>query len=63
MRQGDQVLRRATGTFTRRGRLKLDDLKKLVSLRLDPDVLERLKATGPGWQTRANAALRKAVGR
>lgn len=36
--------------------------KKLVSLRLDPDVLEKLRATGPGWQSRANAALRKAVG-
>jgi uncharacterized protein (DUF4415 family) len=36
--------------------------KKLVSLRLDPDVLEKLRASGPGWQSRANAALRKAVG-
>jgi uncharacterized protein (DUF4415 family) len=36
--------------------------KKLVSLRLDPDVLEKLRASGPGWQGRANAALRKAVG-
>jgi uncharacterized protein (DUF4415 family) len=36
--------------------------KRLVSLRLDPDVLEKLRAGGPGWQSRANAALRKAVG-
>lgn len=37
--------------------------KVLVSLRLDRDVLERLRATGSGWQTRANEMLRKAVGR
>lgn len=36
--------------------------KKLVSLRLDADVLEKLRDSGPGWQSRANAALRKAVG-
>ena len=35
-------------------------VKKLVSLRLDPDVLEKLRASGPGWQSRANAVLRKA---
>ncbi len=36
--------------------------KKRVTLHLDPDVLERLKAEGKGWQTRANAALRKVLG-
>jgi uncharacterized protein (DUF4415 family) len=36
--------------------------KKRVTLYLDPDVLDRLKAEGKGWQTRANAALRKALG-
>lgn len=36
--------------------------KHLVSLRLDPDVVERFRATGPGWQGRINEALRKAVG-
>jgi uncharacterized protein (DUF4415 family) len=36
--------------------------KKRVTLHLDPDVLDRLKADGRGWQTRANAALRKALG-
>ncbi len=35
--------------------------KVLVSLRLDRDVIERLKAGGPGWQTRANDLLRRAV--
>jgi uncharacterized protein (DUF4415 family) len=36
--------------------------KELVSLRLDPDVLEYFRATGSGWQSRVNAALRKAAG-
>jgi uncharacterized protein (DUF4415 family) len=29
---------------------------------LDPDVVAHLKQGGRGWQTRANAALRKALG-
>lgn len=36
--------------------------KQLVSLRIDPDVLERFRADGPGWQARMNEALRKAAG-
>ena len=36
--------------------------KRLVSLRLDQDVLERLRATGPGWQGRANEMLKRALG-
>ncbi len=35
--------------------------KKLVSLRLDQDVIEHAKAEGPGWQTRINAILREAL--
>ena len=34
-------------------------VKKLVSLRLDPDVVAHFRATGPGWQGRINQALRK----
>jgi uncharacterized protein (DUF4415 family) len=38
-------------------------LRKIpVLLRVDPDVLARFRASGPGWQTRMNAALRKAAG-
>ena len=37
-------------------------LRQQVSIRLDADVLAKLKATGPGWQTRVNEILRKAVG-
>ena len=32
--------------------------KAQVTLRLDLEVIETLKATGPGWQTRANEVLR-----
>ncbi len=32
--------------------------KRLVSLRIDDDVLEWFKAQGPGYQTRLNAVLR-----
>jgi uncharacterized protein (DUF4415 family) len=35
--------------------------KVMVSLRLERDVVERLRASGPGWQSRANDMLRKAV--
>lgn len=36
--------------------------KALITLRVDIDVLERFKATGYGWSTRMNEALRKAAG-
>jgi uncharacterized protein (DUF4415 family) len=36
-------------------------IKKTVQIRLDADVLEWLKQGGPGYQTRANAILRRAM--
>ena len=35
--------------------------KKLVSLRLDPDVVIAYRNTGRGWQGRINAVLKKTV--
>jgi uncharacterized protein (DUF4415 family) len=35
--------------------------KAQVTFRLDQDVVEGLRATGHGWQSRANEALRKLV--
>jgi uncharacterized protein (DUF4415 family) len=61
IRRGDQVLRPATGTLTKRGRPKLEQPKKQVTLRLDQDVIDRFRAGGPGWQSRINEALKKAV--
>lgn len=48
----------------RRGRPigSLTSNKVQVSLRLDKDALDRLRAGGPGWQTRINEAVRKAAG-
>jgi len=36
------------------------DAKVSTTIRFDADVLAALKAAGPGWQTRANDALREA---
>ena len=41
--------------------LRKEHPKTRVTIRLDADVVARLRADGPGWQTRANAALREAV--
>jgi uncharacterized protein (DUF4415 family) len=37
--------------------------KKLVSLRLSPEVVEHFKSTGVGWQSRIDKTLREAVKR
>lgn len=37
--------------------------KEQVSLRVDKDVLARFRATGAGWQSRMNEALRDAAAR
>ncbi len=42
-----------------RGRPPAAHPKRLVSLRLDQDVIERFRATGPGWQSRINEVLRE----
>ena len=36
-------------------------VKRKISLRVDAEVLAHYKATGPGWQSRVNEALKKAV--
>ena len=36
--------------------------KKSITLRLDPDVIEGWRRSGPGWQSRMNSALRQALG-
>ena len=49
--------------LARRGRPLGSGSKMQVTLRLDIDVVEKLKSTGVGWQTRANEALRNWVKR
>jgi uncharacterized protein (DUF4415 family) len=51
------------GKLIRRGRPPSEASKKLVSLRLSPEVLDHFRATGPGWQTRINETLLRAVKR
>ncbi len=52
----------ADAKTVRRGRPP-GQTKKLTTLRVDLDVLEALKKPDPkGWQTRANADLRKGLG-
>jgi uncharacterized protein (DUF4415 family) len=41
----------------RGGRPRKDKPKAGVSLRLDPEVLDHLRGSGSGWQTRVNDAL------
>ncbi len=41
------------------GRPAIDYPKKQVTLRLDPDILGAFKATGKGWQSSINNALRQ----
>ncbi len=45
----------------RLGRPRLERPKVAIKLRLDPDLVEALRAEGPGWQTRVNATLREAL--
>lgn len=35
--------------------------KEMVSIRLDADLVEALRASGPGWQGRVNGILRERV--
>jgi uncharacterized protein (DUF4415 family) len=45
----------------RRGRPPSENPKQAIKLRIDADVVEYFRATGPGWQTRINEALRRAA--
>lgn len=56
------VIRPAKGTLTKPGRPPSANPKRQVTLRLDGAVLDKLRSSGPGWQTRVNDILRKAVG-
>ncbi|MEX2127110.1 MAG: BrnA antitoxin family protein [Xanthobacteraceae bacterium] len=47
-----QIVRRFRG-------LQKKPKKKLISLRLDPEVIAHFKRGGPGWQARINAKLRE----
>ncbi|MFN5339750.1 MAG: BrnA antitoxin family protein [Burkholderiales bacterium] len=49
----------ARATLRKGGRPKSENPRQMISLRLPPNVIERWKATGPGWQTRMAERLAK----
>ena len=53
----EEMLSRAV--FKKAGRPKSVSPKQMISLRLRPDVIEKWKATGPGWQTRMAKRLER----
>ena len=53
----EEMLNRAK--VNKGGRPLSPNPRKLISLRLPADVIERWKATGPGWQTRMADRLSK----
>jgi uncharacterized protein (DUF4415 family) len=60
----DAMLDRATivkgGKVIQRGRPPLGDrAKRIITIRLDADVVETYRALGRGWQTRLNDDLRR----
>ena len=61
---GDRVIRPARGTLTRApGRPKSLDAKQVVSLRLEPSLIESYRNQGDDWRSRMADAIRKAAGR
>ena len=47
----------ARGRVNKGGRPRSENPKKLISIRLPEDVIQRWRATGPGWQTRMAETL------
>jgi len=45
--------------FWAKGKLKMPENKKRITVYIDHDILEWLKKPGPGYQTRLNAILRQ----
>ena len=51
----------ARGRVNKGGRPRSANPKKLISIRLSEDVIQRWRATGPGWQTRMAQKLTRAA--
>lgn len=49
----------ALGRVSLRGRPPLEKPKRSVTVRYDVEVIDAFKATGKGWQTRMNQALKE----
>lgn len=60
-RIGDKVVSRKEAQAEnkiRMGRPTVDSPKQAINIRLGADILSAFKATGKGWQTRIDSALR-----
>lgn len=62
VRTGGVPLDEAVKIFRRTRGPQKAPTKVQVTLRLDRDIVETFRATGPGWQSRLNDALRKTLG-
>jgi uncharacterized protein (DUF4415 family) len=51
----------ARGKVNKGGRPRSENPKKLISIRLPEDVIQKWRATGPGWQTRMAEKLARVV--
>jgi uncharacterized protein (DUF4415 family) len=49
------------GKPVRRGRPPAGKRKQLITLRIDPDIIDAFKEGGPGWQTRMSDVLKAAL--
>lgn len=61
---GDRVVTPSEGQAAmkaalKRGRPKADETKERISIRLSPEVVNAFRATGRGWQTRIDEALKE----
>jgi len=45
-------------TLVRRGRPRKTNPKRQITIRLSPDVVDRFRSFGKGWQTRIDQALK-----
>lgn len=57
----DEQMRSMVPVRVLRGRPKLANKKKLVSIRYSAEVIDCFKASGAGWQARMDAVLKKHV--
>ena len=55
----DEWVEKFAAAKVARGRPRLPSPKKAVSIRLSQEVLDHFRATGDGWQTRIDLALKE----
>lgn len=61
IREVDPGMLEAVAEFRRRGRPPVDSPKVRIGLRLAPDVVEGIRATGRGYNARVERVLREAL--